>query len=144
MTVVWREQSETDVPPRDDWLNPRERARMTAMHFAKRRTDWRLGRWTAICAVAAYLDLPVDPGTFQELEIRSAASGAPEVWRGNRPATVAISLSHRDGTAVCAAAPPWAQVWRALSTKYSLMPLNLPDVYKQKDSHCTNCHDTAT
>lgn len=107
MTIIWREQSEFDIPPQDDWLNPGERARISRMRFAKRRSDWRLGRWTAKCAVATYMHLPIDPRIFQDLEIRSSPSGAPEVFRENRPVDVTISLSHRDGRGVCAAAPRW-------------------------------------
>jgi 4'-phosphopantetheinyl transferase len=72
------------------------------MCVAKRRADWRLGRWTAKRAAAAYLNTS---GHLREIEVRPEASGAPQVWIGSRPAPVTISLSHRDGAAVCAVAP---------------------------------------
>ena len=56
MRVFWLEQTEADVPPSNDWLGPAELDRCNAFRFAKRRNDWRLGRWTAKCALAAYLD----------------------------------------------------------------------------------------
>jgi 4'-phosphopantetheinyl transferase len=102
MNVYWLEQVEADVPPNDGWLSEREAACLARMKFAKRRVDWRLGRWTAKCAVSEYLNLQCDPAT---LEIRAAPSGAPEVFMGSQPAEVAISLSHRSGRAVCAVAP---------------------------------------
>lgn len=105
MTIVWQEQREADVPAGDDWLSPRELSRLTGMRFARRRRDWRLGRWTAKCAVANYLDLAIHRGMFRDLEIRSAVSGAPQVFRGDRPVEVGISLSHCEGIAVCAVAP---------------------------------------
>jgi phosphopantetheinyl transferase (holo-ACP synthase) len=67
----------------------------------KRRADWRLGRWTAKHAVAACLNLPDEPSTFADIEIRAASSGAPEVFLQDRQAEIAISLSHSSGTALC-------------------------------------------
>src|SRR5947209_20379442 len=104
MNVIWQEQCETDVPPGDDWLRPWEFERMCGLRFAKRRGDWRLGRWTAKCAIAAYLGLPLNPETLRLFEIRPAPSGAPEVFRASRRVEIAISLSHRTGMAICAAA----------------------------------------
>lgn len=105
MDVYWLEQAESDVPVDDHWLSAGEAARLNAMRFAKRRIDWRLGRWTAKRAVAAYLDLPGQPQALANIEIRPAPSGAPEVFVLDTPAPAAISLSHRDGTALCAIAP---------------------------------------
>jgi 4'-phosphopantetheinyl transferase len=102
MDVYWLEQVEADVPPNDDWLTDREAACLARLRFAKRRADWRLGRWTAKCAVSEYLNLARQPAG---VEIFAAPSGAPEVFLGSQPAEVAISLSHRAGRAVCAVAP---------------------------------------
>jgi 4'-phosphopantetheinyl transferase len=106
MTVYWLEQVKTDVPESNDWLSPGEAVRLESMHIAKRRKDWRLGRWTAKCAVAAYLKLPQNPRQLAEIEIRAAASGAPEVFAMDEPVPVTISISHRSGVAACAVAPP--------------------------------------
>ncbi len=102
--VHWLEQSEADVPAENDWLSAAESLRMNAMRFAKRRNDWRLGRWTAKRALAVYLDLPSHPQALADIEIRPAASGAPEVFVENKPAAITISLSHRGGIAACAIA----------------------------------------
>jgi 4'-phosphopantetheinyl transferase len=75
------------------------------MPIPKRRTDWRLGRWTAKQAVASCLNLSADSPALANIEIRGAPSGAPEVVLHDQPADIAISLSHRDGTALCTAAP---------------------------------------
>ena len=101
MQVYWLEQTEADVPSDDGWLGPSETVRLNGIRFAKRRADWRLGRWTAKRAVAVYLNVPALAG----IEIRPAPSGAPEVFCAGAPAAVAVSLSHRAGTAVCAVAP---------------------------------------
>jgi len=75
------------------------------MRFLKRRTDWRLGRWTAKRAVAGCLNLAADLPALANIEIRAAESGAPEVFLDNQPADIAISLSHRGGIALCGLGP---------------------------------------
>ena len=104
--VYWLEQTESDVPTGNDWFSASEAVRLEGLRIAKRRGDWRLGRWTAKCALASYLHLPDDGLTLASIEIRPAASGAPEAFLNNQPAAATISLSHRDGTAACAVAPP--------------------------------------
>lgn len=103
--VYWLEQTETEVPAANDWLSANEAACLRRLRFAKRRADWRLGRWTAKRALAIHLGLPGDPQSLAHLEIRPAPSGAPEAFLAGRPAGVAISLSHRAGTALCSIAP---------------------------------------
>lgn len=104
MDVYWLEQTEADVPAENQWLSAREMLCLAGMRFAKRRTDWRLGRWTAKRALATRLNLPTDLWALANLEIHAAASGAPEVYLFNQPASVTISLSHRAGAAMCAVA----------------------------------------
>ena len=104
MDVYWLEQTEADVPAENDWLSASEAARLNGMRFAKRRADWRLGRWTAKRALAVCLNLPLDRHALAGIEIRPAPSGAPEVFLANTPADATISLSHRAGVAVCAVA----------------------------------------
>ena len=106
MDVRWFEQSAADVPAGDDWLGARELIHLGGLRFARRRTDWRLGRWTAKRAVAAYLNLPGLSG----IEILAAPSGAPEAFLGSERAPVTISISHREGVAVCAVAGPGVAV----------------------------------
>jgi 4'-phosphopantetheinyl transferase len=108
MDVGWLEQRGRDVPPLEDWLSAEETARLAGLRFPKRRDDWRLGRWTAKLAVCAWLRLPRGQELLRRIEIRPEPSGAPRVWIEGNPALVAISLSHREGTALCAIAPPAA------------------------------------
>ena len=108
--VYWLEQAEADVPPENDWLSARESACLSGLRFAKRRADWRLGRWTAKCAVASFLDLPTDARGLAQIEIRPASSGAPEVFLANEPAAVAVSISHSSGVAACAVAAPGVEL----------------------------------
>ena len=104
MEVDWLEHSLGDLPGEDNWLSEREALRLSSMRFAKRRADWRLGRWTAKRAVAACLDLPCDPVSLAGIEIIPAPGGAPEVFVAQERAEVTISLSHSAGVAVCAVA----------------------------------------
>jgi 4'-phosphopantetheinyl transferase len=110
MDVYWLEQSKTDLPEHNDWLSAGDIDRMNSMRFEKRRADWRLGRWTAKQAVAAYLNLPAHSRSLSEIEIRPAPSGAPDVFLANDPAEVSISISHRAGIAICAVALSGAAV----------------------------------
>ena len=105
MNVYWLEQVEADVPRGYNWLSAGESVRFESMRFPKRRNDWRLGRWTAKCAVACYLKVNREACHLAGIEVRAAESGAPEVFVRNEPAPVTISISHRDGAAVCAVAP---------------------------------------
>ncbi len=102
MNVYWLEQTEADLPAENDWLSANEAVCLNGMRFAKRRADWRLGRWTAKRALSVYLDVPAHPQVLKKIEIRAAPSGAPEVFFGDQPAAVTISLSHRAGLAACA------------------------------------------
>ena len=104
--VYWLEQTCADVPPDDDWLGATEAACLNALRIPKRRADWRLGRWTGKRAVSICLNASSAAHSLAAIEIRPAASGAPEVFLNNQPAAVTISLSHSNGTALCAVAPP--------------------------------------
>jgi len=116
MDVYWLEQSETDVPSENHWLNEKEAICLRGLRFAKRRADWRLGRWTAKHAVAAWLNLSTDPRTLANIEIRAASSGAPDVFFQSQPADLAISLSHRDRTALCTVVPSGTSIGCDLET----------------------------
>lgn len=104
MNVHWLEQATADVPEEDDWLSENETASLHRLRFAKRSVEWRLGRWTAKRALSAFLNVSADPLTFRKMDIRPATSGAPEIFFHDQPAAATISLSHRNGLAVCAVA----------------------------------------
>lgn len=88
----WFTCSLADVPADDDWLSDAEHAVLARLRLPKRRRDWRLGRFTAKAAVAAFSDVP--PG---HIELLAAPDGAPEAWIGGAPAAISLSLSHRAG-----------------------------------------------
>jgi 4'-phosphopantetheinyl transferase len=131
--VYWLTQTEADVPANNDWLSPNELVSVSNMRFDKRRTDWRLGRWTAKRALAPCLEMrcstnfslsltshqsasnrrqtkvcrtfPRSPShPLMMIEIRNAPSGAPEAFFDGSPLPLTISISHRAGRALCAVA----------------------------------------
>jgi 4'-phosphopantetheinyl transferase len=104
MDAYWLEQSKADAPTGNDWLSDRETYLLDSLRFARRRADWRLGRWAAKRAVSIWLRSPQFHSHLTKIEIRGASSGAPCVFVENAPAPIAISLSHRDGRALCALA----------------------------------------
>jgi 4'-phosphopantetheinyl transferase len=94
-----------DVPAGNVWLGPRERDVLGALRFPKRRADWRLGRYAAKRAAAAWLGRPSEPLALAELEVLADDSGAPRL-HSSGAAPIALSLSHRVGWALAAVAPP--------------------------------------
>jgi 4'-phosphopantetheinyl transferase len=106
MSIFWLQQTIADVPPDNAWLCANEALRLSGMNFAKRRSDWRLGRWAAKCAIAAYMGWPAEASFLDDIEIRAATSGAPEILIAGQLAGPALSLSHCAGRAIAAVASP--------------------------------------
>jgi 4'-phosphopantetheinyl transferase len=86
----WLIRSVADVPADDGWLGPGEAEVLAGLVIEKRRADWRLGRFAAKTALAAWLGVP-----SSRLEIAAAPDGAPEAHLDGRPAPASVSLSHR-------------------------------------------------
>lgn len=98
-SVYWLTQTSLDPQLGDRWLTAGEQATLACLHVAKRRCDWRLGRWTAKRALAAYVGFV---SRLSRVEIRAAESGAPEVFLDGCAAPLTLSLSHADGRGLCA------------------------------------------
>jgi 4'-phosphopantetheinyl transferase len=127
--VCWLVQNASDVPPDDAWLSPGERGCLAGLRIPKRRADWRLGRWTAKCAVSVRLRLPNDPESLAGIELQPAPSGAPLVFLNGRPAPLALSLSHSSGKALCAISSAAAAVGCDLETVETRSPAFLADYF---------------
>lgn len=106
MNVHWLERRDCDVPPGNAWQSPAEAAHAASLRVPKRRADWLLGRWTAKCAVAAYLNLNSSSEALARVVIRADASGAPAAFIEDQPAEIVISLSHSHAAALCTVAGP--------------------------------------
>ncbi|MGE5109636.1 MAG: 4'-phosphopantetheinyl transferase family protein [Acidobacteriaceae bacterium] len=102
----WLEQRLSDVPNDDTWLSCAEQEQANAMHVSKRRSDWRLGRWTAKLALASFYQLAAEPDILASIELRAAASGAPVLLYRGEMSSLSISLSHSNGNAFVVIAPP--------------------------------------
>jgi 4'-phosphopantetheinyl transferase len=105
ISVGWLTRSLADVPPDDGWLGPAELEVLAGLRLEKRRSDWRLGRFAAKAAVAAWLGV-----SASRVEIATAADGAPEARLDGREAAAALSLSHRAGRALAVVAETDASV----------------------------------
>jgi 4'-phosphopantetheinyl transferase len=97
----WLARCEDQLPPIGDWLSPAERGRAESMRYAKRRSDFLLGRWTLKHAVARVLGLPDAAATLARIEARPSPGGAPRLYLDGQPAGRGISLTDRAGCAVC-------------------------------------------
>ena len=97
-SIAWLVLGQDDCPGDDHWLGPAERDTVAAMAVARRRRDWRLGRWTAKRAIFAHsaelgqLAASRHATGFGRLEIRSAADGAPQAFFDGTPAPVSLSM----------------------------------------------------
>jgi 4'-phosphopantetheinyl transferase len=104
MNIFWLQQTEANVPAEKDWLAPAELLRIEGMRFLKRRRDYLLGRWTAKCALAAYLDWPTYADVLSDIDVGTAPSGAPTVMIRGERAQLVVSISHCSGQAICSVA----------------------------------------
>jgi 4'-phosphopantetheinyl transferase len=95
----WLTRELGDVPRHDRWLSEQEREVLSRLRVPKRGADWRLGRWAGKAAVAAWRGVAVE-----SVVIAAAEDGAPEALIDDRPADLALSLSHRAGRAMATVA----------------------------------------
>ena len=95
-----------DAPADDGWLSPRESAWIARMRFPKRRSEFRLGRWTAKKALALYLGRDASSAALGSIEIDRAPDGAPLPLVEGRPAEAYVTMTDRADQAVCLVGPP--------------------------------------
>lgn len=101
LVTWWLARAEAQLPAMAGWLSPAERSRAAGFRYAKRRTDFLLGRWTLKVAVARILGWPEQPAALARIEARPAPDGAPELYVDGQPAGHGVSLTDRAGCAVC-------------------------------------------
>lgn len=106
MSLAWLSQGMADAPADDGWLSPREAAWVARMRFPKRRTEFRLGRWTAKKALALYLGRDASAAALAAIEIDRARDGAPHPLVDGRPAEAYLTMTDRADQAVCLVGPP--------------------------------------
>lgn len=102
----WLSQGMADAPADDAWLAPAEAAYVARLRFPKRRTEFRLGRWTAKSAIARYLGLDTSPDRLRRIVIDRAPDGAPLPLVDGRRAGLYLTMTDRADQAVCLVGPP--------------------------------------
>ena len=102
-SLCWLTQDLANLPDKDDWLGAQELRVLADLRFAKRRNDWKLGRWTCKKAVHSYLFPAM--ASLDSLVIRAAEDGAPELFQNNNPQSIAISISHSHDRSLCIVGP---------------------------------------
>ena len=100
MTVRWLLLDASALPDTDDWLGQDEKKNLSGLRFPKRRAEWKLGRYTAKCALSSYAGVE----RLAQIEIIAAEDGAPEAFVDGRNMDCAISISHRADVAACVVA----------------------------------------
>ena len=129
MKIYLLEQNQTDVPPGDGWLGGRELETLSQLRIPKRRSDWRLGRWTAKIALALRHRLPRHEGSLAGIQIVASISGAPEVIAADERIRSAISLSHSGRMAACAVADPGTELGCDVEEVTNRSPAFLEDYF---------------
>lgn len=95
-----------DAPAHDEWLSAVESGYLERLRFPKRRSEFRLGRWTAKAAVARQLGLAPSVEQLRGIVIDRAPDGAPAPLVDGRPAELYLSMTDRADQAVCLVGPP--------------------------------------
>jgi 4'-phosphopantetheinyl transferase len=103
--VSWLACGMREVPADNAWLQDPEAARLDSMTYTKRRTEARLGRWTAKKTVALVAGIDAGPRGKHRVVIRNAPDGAPQAFIDGRPAPMTIAMTDRADWAVCATLP---------------------------------------
>ena len=106
MSLRWLSQGMADAPADDAWLSPREAAWVARMRFPKRRSEFRLGRWTAKKALALFLGRDASATALRTIEIDRAPDGAPAPLVDGLPAEASVTMTDRADQAVCLVGPP--------------------------------------
>ena len=100
--VSWLACGVAEVPDGDEWLTPPEAERLNRMRYEKRRSEARLGRWTAKQTLAREMGFSSNPADLHRIVIRNAPDGAPYALVDGRSAPFTIAMTDRADWAVCA------------------------------------------
>ncbi|KAA3609762.1 MAG: 4'-phosphopantetheinyl transferase superfamily protein [Calditrichaeota bacterium] len=101
ISVYVQIQKLADCPGDNNWFGEQEKAVLDNLRFTKRRSDWRLGRWTAKQVIFSFLKSEGShKDNLSEIEILADPDGAPQVYLQNKKAPFSISISHSHGVAM--------------------------------------------
>jgi len=97
--IRWLLRRAEAVPAGDGWLGPNELSVQARLKLAKRRTEWRLGRFAAKQLLGATIGVE----DLDRIQIIAAEDGAPEAFVDGRPFPGSVSITHRSAVAACVA-----------------------------------------
>ncbi|MBT8221233.1 MAG: 4'-phosphopantetheinyl transferase superfamily protein [Bacteroidia bacterium] len=101
MNIYWVKRETADVPVNDDWLHPSEKEVYSTFRFPKKQSDWKLGRWTAKCALSHLLAPKYADLNLNDISITNTKDGAPEAFCNDSLLPISISLSHSHSLGFC-------------------------------------------
>jgi 4'-phosphopantetheinyl transferase len=102
-TVYWTLVGATPISleKNSGFLSPAEQEKLASLRFAKRRYEWLLGRWAAKSLVHSLRQY--HGYSMAAIEIGHAPAGAPCISLPDGSISPdCLSISHRDGLALCA------------------------------------------
>ena len=101
-SILWHSCGIDDVGVDSSWMDEAEAQRFGRMRFEKRRSEARLGRWTAKQAVSIARGRPTEPHALATVVVRNAPDGAPELFVDGVHQPTVIAMTDRADWAVTA------------------------------------------
>ena len=100
--ILWHSCGMGEVADGTSWMDRAEAERFARMRFAKRRTEARLGRWTAKQTVSLARGRSGDDRSLAAVVVRNAPDGAPELFVDGAHQPSVIAMTDRADWAVTA------------------------------------------
>lgn len=101
-SVLWHSCGMDEVAAGSSWMDTAEAERFARMRFEKRRTEARLGRWTAKQTVSLARGRARDERNLASVIVRNAPDGAPELYVDGVHQLSIIAMTDRADWAVTA------------------------------------------
>lgn len=91
--ILWHSCGMSEVAAGSSWMDTAVAERFARMRFEKRRTEARLGRWTAKQTVSLALGRSRDDRDLASVVVRNAPDGAPELFVDavHQPSVIAMT-----------------------------------------------------
>ena len=104
-SIFWLSVLSAQVPSDDRWLSDWERQRLDGFGSLQRQRDFRLGRWTAKQALKYWRTASPETVPWGTFEMHNDDHGRPIAIADGTVLDLPISISHRQGRALCVLAP---------------------------------------
>ena len=100
--LLWHSCGIQDVADGAEWMDAIEADRFARMRYEKRRSEARLGRWTAKQSVARVFGIEPSDAGLASILVRNAPDGAPELFVDGDHQAYTIAMTDRADWAVTA------------------------------------------